>query len=819
MPTDAASPETADITLDVAIAYIEGGIDCTPIYGREATKTRFGKPVTDPGKQPVLPDWQNRRLSVDEYRRAHRRGDNVGVVTGKRSGLICIDCDRKDDPARNGMAWFEENEARLGQFVREDSPRGGVHLWYRYPIDRDFVPSKGRLFPGVDFFADNGRQIVTWPSIHPNGIQYRIQNGLTLLDVFAEAGEPPAWVIEEADLAYAITMNSQPKGDVGKWQYNDTPQCIAIARDRLLQYPPAIEGEGGDFRTVQAVWVARDVGLSIEEAFRLMAEVYNPRCEPPWDLKELSVKTTNAYTYAKLPPGTKGPGSDFPEEDPADLLTEADRLKEEAKAAAAQYTPRFPVPCAQHFLARNDRKVIASQDHLHQRIQLFIYTDSRHHWQLADDEGLSKCIFNDIKSENSETAKSLKPDQLKHIGQFIKLSAPTHRLLRPDTWLSGETRDAIACKNGIVDIATGGIVDHTPEWFSFTTLPFDYMPGATCPEFLGFLNRIWDNDQELVRSLQLWIGYVLTSKMSAQKFALFKGSSRGGKGTLCRIIEALVGESNYAACTLVEFGDKHGMELLLGKRVGIFSDVEEKVTGREAFVAADRIIQIVGNDPVPVNRKNRDMITMVMPVKIILTCNTMPPLGNRKNALTNRMIIFPFWKSFSGKEDEGLQDRMRQELPGIFNWAMEGAKAILAGEKLFQAAAAGPMAEEVAELLDPLQAFISEAVVFTNDTASQQSFIKSKQLYDTYKLYCKECNQGTLAFRRFVQDFKAKVGDKVHAGRSPDRTRQKGYYGIAFNQDFVAQWDLHGVVSDSSIAPTTSDVHEAASSSWIDDEL
>ena len=124
--------------------------------------------------------------------------------------------------------------------------------------------------------------------------------------------------------------------------------------------------------------------------------------------------------------------------------------------------------------------------------------------------------------------------------------------------------------------------------------------------------------------------------MTAQKFALFKGLSRGGKGTLCRIIMALVGEGNYAGLTLKEFGDKHGLELILGSALPSSATPRTRPWERSSRSLRTGSSRIVGNDPVPVNRKNRDMMTMAPPCKFIMICNVMPPLGNRKNALTNR---------------------------------------------------------------------------------------------------------------------------------------------------------------------------------------
>jgi hypothetical protein len=65
---------------------------------------------------------------------------------------------------------------------------------------------------------------------------------------------------------------------------------------------PAIEGNGGEFRTMKTAMVLRDRGISEETALELMLDHYNERCDPPWDFDGIKQKVANGYAYASLRP-------------------------------------------------------------------------------------------------------------------------------------------------------------------------------------------------------------------------------------------------------------------------------------------------------------------------------------------------------------------------------------------------------------------------------------------------------------------------------------------------------------------------------------
>ena len=86
----------------------------------------------------------------------------------------------------------------------------------------------------------------------------------------------------------------------------DTPAAIAWA-DHYLKYdaPPAVQGRNGEFTLLMVAGKLKDHGISQHMAVEKIAELYNPRCEPPFELGEgatadrLDVKVANAWAYLK----------------------------------------------------------------------------------------------------------------------------------------------------------------------------------------------------------------------------------------------------------------------------------------------------------------------------------------------------------------------------------------------------------------------------------------------------------------------------------------------------------------------------------------
>jgi hypothetical protein len=292
-----------DSVLDYATAYINAGFQVHPCY-----------PPTDSdpkraGKVPRLVSWQKQHLSIEQFKGIYRPNDNLGVVMGKSNGLVCVDI----DPRNGGNHWYEQNLERLGNPVIEKTGSGGLHLYYRYPPNADYLRSRNGYAPGVDILADGGKQVVTAPSIHPSSKPYVFDDARNLLDALLDADILPDWLTSELIAEPTIPQHvDSPKSDPDSFY-------LEQAIEAIKKFDPAIQGHAGDQQTLKAASLLRSFGLTEQTAFIILKDYYNPRCQPRWDDKELRIKVANAYKYAKEPAGLKLPENQFSEVTPASM--------------------------------------------------------------------------------------------------------------------------------------------------------------------------------------------------------------------------------------------------------------------------------------------------------------------------------------------------------------------------------------------------------------------------------------------------------------------------------------------------------------------
>jgi putative DNA primase/helicase len=122
----------------------------------------------------------------------------------------------------------------------------------------------------------------------------------------------------------------------------------------------------------------------------------------------------------------------------------------------------------------------------------------------------------------------------------------------------------ISCQNGLLDLGSRTLYDHTPALFNFVSAPFDYDPDAPEPTaWLGFLKSVWGDDRDSIALLQEYFGYVLSGRLDMQKMLLLVGPIRGGKGTMARMLTALMGgRRNVPGPTLAAMNTNFGLSPL-----------------------------------------------------------------------------------------------------------------------------------------------------------------------------------------------------------------------------------------------------------------
>ena len=204
------------------------------------------------------------------------------------------------------------------------------------------------------------------------------------------------------------------------------------------------------------------------------------------------------------------------------------------------------------------------------------------------------------------------------------------------------------------------------------------------------------------------MGYLLSVDTSQQKFFVFVGPKRSGKGTILKVIGDLIGPAGFTSTTLQQLGlsSGFGLEGLIGRSVCAVPDAS--LSGRtDAVVVAEVLKSISGEDPVAVGRKYKTPWIGQLKVRFVLAANEVLSLQDRSGALASRMILLQFEHSFYGREDKGLLDRLRLEKASILNWALEGLKRLAARGHFVQTETGQESVNIAAELGSPMIAFFN----------------------------------------------------------------------------------------------------------------
>jgi putative DNA primase/helicase len=296
--------------------------------------------------------------------------------------------------------------------------------------------------------------------------------------------------------------------------------------------------------------------------------------------------------------------------------------------------------------------------------------------------------------------------------------------------VDGARGQGIACANGVVDIATGELIEHHPRRFNLTSLPFDYDPLATAPEWEKFLESTLPADAR--EFLQEWFGYVVSGRTDLQKIANLVGPPRSGKGTIAEILSALVGPEATAETTLEKLASPFGKQALIGKSLAIMGDVQWNLRRENLSVAVAALKGISGEDAQDVERKHLTNWHGKLGVRFMIMGNEPPKYSDASGALSGRLIHVEFTKSFQGREDIGLRDRLLKELPGIMNWAMKGLRRLTERGRFVQPQSGEGLAEEATRQQSPIQGFLDDCCHTTDDPEARVLVADLRKAFNQY---------------------------------------------------------------------------------------
>jgi putative DNA primase/helicase len=231
-----------------------------------------------------------------------------------------------------------------------------------------------------------------------------------------------------------------------------------------------------------------------------------------------------------------------------------------------------------------------------------------------------------------------------------------------------------AVHNGTLDLDTCTLRESRRTDYITKQFGTAYDKNADCPRWKQFINEVFDNDATTIRYVQAAIGYSLTGDTREQCLFLLHGNGRNGKSTFLEVMSMLMGD--YAEVTgfsTLDAGTKseqsNDLAKLSGARFVTIVEADEDRRFNEAKVKS-----VTGQDTITCRFLHKEFFSFRPQFKIWLAMNHKPIIRDMSDGMWRRIKFIAFNQSFKGREDKTLSTKLRAELPGILNWALEGLR-------------------------------------------------------------------------------------------------------------------------------------------------
>ena len=477
----------------------------------------------------------------------------------------------------------------------------------------------------------------------------------------------------------------------------------------------------------------------------------------PYDLKESHGKDLHDYVSE---------GNTVPE-----LLSKAvEYEKEEAESTALS----------------DDKPIALARKFVHSGPDIWAYHDNygwlvcrANKYQIISDPQVSRIVgtFLDkcvIHKKSSDKWQDVELRVTRHTVTEVIVAA--QRLvaidadITPPAWLRDaqsrpDAKNIIAMDDCLLDISADKprVLELTSDFFTVNYLPYGYDPQADCPQWRQFAEQLFCEihtiqvdggcykqdypDHDSTSLLQEWMGHLIIQDTGYQKILGVVGPPRSGKGTVGRVIRALVGEHNCTPTTLNSLCTDFGLQSMLKASVVLVSDASLSGRNIDTTRAVERLKSISGEDVQLVNRKHKDPVAAVLPVRFVIMANETQALHDPSGALASRLLYLVTTQSHLGKEDLSLGDRLLTELPGVFNWSLEGLKRLRERGYFRESETGRETRQEFLELSSPVTSFVQDCCEL-----DVEAMEKISNLYSAYASWCDRNGRQAASKQKFSAD-------------------------------------------------------------------
>ena len=701
--------------LTAALSYANRGWRVIPLHNVKSDgDCSCGKSdCTSKGKHPRISVWQREAtINTDIINRWFTQWPeaNIGLVGGPASGVAILDI----DPRHGGDTSLQALENEHGTLPATSTVAtggGGLHYYFRWPDTP--IGNRANFRPGLDFKADNG-YVVAPPSNHASGNRYRWSGDI------GEVAVMPEWLVN--------ILAEKPE-----------------APERSVSVIGGDIPEGGRNNTLfRMACLLRRIGMEAETILDVLQSHNQTSCTPPLSEEEVGRIADSACRYE-------------PEPDSAMYtdVTNAQWMVREFGENLRYCTPwnKWLVWDGQRFKVDDTLEIERMAKETTRRMRLLAES-------IRDSREREKLFAHSLRAESQPRLKAMVD---------LARSEPGIAVLPNDLdqnpWL-------LNCANGTIDLQSGELMAHDRNHLMTKLAGVNFESEADCPQWLEFLNRIMDNRADLMKFLQLSAGYSLTASSREQCMYFLYGVGANGKSTFLNTLAALLGD--YAGQTPTN-------TLMAKRQEGIPNDIARLkglrfVQAAEAemgkALAESLVKQMTGGDPLVGRFLHGEFFEFAPQFKLFLATNHKPVIRGTDDGIWRRIRLIPFEVTIPEAErDRDLPEKLKDELPGILRWAVEGCLTWQREGLMLPEAVTAATAEYRSEM-DTLAAFLDEQC-----RVGVEMRIGATELYRFYSEWCETMNERPLRQNLFGMRIKERGFESRRSGSNGSSV----WHGIGSN--------------------------------------
>lgn len=685
-----------------AIKYASLGLKVFPI--REGLKT----PAIAKGFQAASSD----RSIISKWWTEETKL-NIAIRTGAESGIFSLDVDTKN--GKDGFEWLKA-QGDLPNTVEFKTPSGGKQFIFKMP---DFFvgSNSGKLAEGVDIRGEGG-YFVAPPSYLKETDTYKFSGPYVFMTEQGfgeiEIAIAPDWLLEKL---FELVPIEEPL----KSQKTAYDNLIGIKRvmdfykidlkevsSGVFQGSHPVHGSsnGANFKidTNRDVWSCyrhtksngKPVGGGAIQLIAMMERII--------DCEKCDKGSLRGENFNKV----------------LDILS--------SKFGIEKTTNKADRPHPMYEIAEHVKEGELGKDYVYCIEDNKYYCYDENYWKQVHDLEIEADLNSHIHGMTKHTP-SMKQQVFHHM-----------RVLLQKRMECFNSTTFINFPEGEFDVETKTLHQHVKEHYSTIRLPYSYDENAQCPLWIKSLNEILEGNQEKIDTLQEFFGYCLTSRMQLKKALLMLGESDTGKSTVLFVFKAMIGKINYSTVPLKNMGHPQYTPMMINKLVNIDTDVDKNAEAYE-----DNFKKITSHEEIECNQKYIETFSFVPKCRVILAANIFPRITDHSSAFYNRLIIIPFERIFEKHEqDTELELKLKEELPGIFNWCVEGYQRLKNRKQFKEVSFSKEAVQELEDSNNPSNLFFREHVQIVMGES-----IEKGELFNYYRNWSETNKQYTLSAAHF----------------------------------------------------------------------